>query len=152
MPLLAWLHAAPNGVSHPPHLHGVNLCGRYQLKQISEQNKVQSTFRKWLRPVSQISQGLQGFCQLSIASCAWDRHEGERRWEGEAGWMSVNAQTVQSNQPMMLLVLSADRRTAENHPQATTNVIQNILSQSPASEPHTIPTVLLRGGEGGKSV
>lgn len=73
----------------PPPLQGVNLCGRFQLKEISKQNKVQSTFlfRKWLRPVSQISQGLQGFCQLSIAPCAcgWGGGGGGGGREREGG-------------------------------------------------------------------
>lgn len=51
---------------------------------------------------------------------------------------------------MMLFVLSADRRGADNQPQAMANWIQNIPSPSLACEPHAIPTEPVRGDEGGK--
>lgn len=133
-------HAAPKDASHTPLAHG----GRYQLKQIWKKNKVQSTFssRKWLWPVGQISQGLHGFCQLSIASCARERQEGERGGGRE--------ETVRS-EPADDSCLSCPRigGEQENHPQATANLIQNIL---PPGAPHLKHPSRggQRGGEGGQ--
>lgn len=134
--LLPCSHAAPKDASHAPlSPHGVNVCGRYQLKQISKQNKVQSTF--WLRKTAVAGQ--PGITRLlpTINSLACPRETGGRKRErGKVGWMegggggggrrgAVEFQCADGAEhpaePMMLFVLSADRRGADNQPQATAN-------------------------------
>ena len=76
--------------SHAPlSPHGVNVCGRYQLKQISKQNKVQSTF--WLRKTAVAGQPDQpGITRLlpTINSLVCPRETGgarEKAREREGG-------------------------------------------------------------------
>lgn len=133
-------------LSYPHSLHP--LLWRYQLQQIWKQNKVQSTFLylKWLWLVNQISQGLHGFCQLSIASRVRERQLGGKRGGGREGGREGG--TVQSNQPMMLFVLSADRRRPGEPPASDGKF--NPTHPVPEPRIRTIPSG--RAGEGASKV